>query len=251
MRPRTPKSGQGVPATGAENQPTFKYEGQPLIGAWAKAGVSGASVIRSAVESQRAVPSTFSLMPNTSLGHYSSNSSLSSGSSHGAHTPDIRRSPRPNHRERSRQQLKHSVSGPVRENQGASVYRGQMPRRSQSEQFPVETFQEVRRNSSFIHHHLKTQQVPAKRDVGQQRHDSTLKREERREREDRKDQSEVLDRRPSFEGVDYNRSYSDSTNLRRIGEEGQHSKRPGSEPASRGKGRNRHQRHQHGRSPRH
>ena len=70
------------------------------------------------------------------------------------------------------------------------------------------------------------------------RYESPLKREERREREDRKDQSEVLDRRPSFEGVDYNRSYSDTTNLRSIGEGGQHSKRPGSEPTSRGRGKN-------------
>ena len=249
MRPRTPKSSQGVPATDAEEQPSFKYEGQPLIGVWAKAGVSGASVIKSAVESQRAVPRrTFSPI---STGHCSSNSSLSSGSSRGTHTPDLRRSPGPTHHERSRKQLKHSVSGPVKGNQASSVYRGQMPRRSQSEQFPVEAFQEVRTDSNFIHHRLKTQQVPAERGVGQQRHKSTLKTEERREREDRQNQREVSDRRQSLEGVDYDRSCSDTTTLRPIEEGGQRSKRPESEPASRGRRKTRNQKHQHGRSPRH
>lgn len=216
-----------------------------MIGVWAKASVSGASVIKSAVESQRAVPRrTFSPI---SMGHCSSNSSLS-GSSRG---PDLRRSPGPTHHGRSRKQLKHSVSGPVKGNQATMVYHGQMPRRSQSEQFPVEAFQEVRTDSNFIHHRLKTQQVPAERGVGQQRHDSTLKREERRERGDRQNQSEVLDRRQSLEGVDYNRSYSDTTTLRPIEEGGQRSKRPETEPASRGRGKTRNQKHQHGRSPRH
>ena len=115
--------------TDGQQQTEYAYTGKPLQGAWAKSGISGASVIKSALQ----IPASPA---------YSSNSSpISSGRSTprntGDRTPDFGIIITP--------QLKHSVSGPVRPHpqaQSPSSYRHD--RRSHSEQFTRRDFQEAR-----------------------------------------------------------------------------------------------------------
>jgi len=85
---KTPGSRRGESAADQDKQPTFEYQGQPLLGAWAKPGVSGASVVRGAVD-QKSLPRAISPLPHSSSGSHSSNSRLSSGSNYGARTPSV------------------------------------------------------------------------------------------------------------------------------------------------------------------
>ena len=260
-RPKTPGSRQGESAADQDQQPTFEYQGQPLLGAWAKPGVSGASVIRGAVD-QKSLPRAISPLPHSSSGSHSSNSRLSSGSNYGARTPDLKKSSRPGDRftpqrtgGNARKSLKHSLSGPAKEKKDHAY----MPRRSQSEKFQTGTFQnmgnttQVRGTEDYIHHHHQPRSQQGSRGAGhrqgQQRNEPMARGELVREGVDRLNQGDEFDGRNG--AMDYIRSYSDTTTLNPIHEADQlpNSGRPVSEPTSRGRGRTRNRRRQ-GHGPR-
>ena len=187
-----------------ENQ----YSGQPLLGAWATPGSSGATVVRSSRGVSPGPPSMRS---------HSAGSSVSSGtgSIQGARTPP------------SGKLLKHSVSGPVRQSPPVE-YHAQRNRLVSSDHFNRRDFSGVGNSDNYRHsprgrpreyQPSRGQWRPRRMDESPLRGDQGLNR--------------GGGRRDDYSG--YQRSFSDTTALQPVAGESPSPRKPGSEPTRRGR----------------
>ena len=245
------RSFSAVELTDGQRQTGYSYSGNPLLGAWAKPGISGASVIKSAVQ-RPASPA------------YSSNSSSGSSTPRTTGNRTDLRGLVP--------QLKYSISGPVGvQPQARSPYSYHQDRRHHSEQFTRRDFQgvsdryvqDVSRNEP---HQVSPRGRNQQGNRGQRRGRGSGRRLSETPRLEgegpRRPDGEgpwrtprggrFRDRGPQGQGprkplsppleLDYQRSFSDTKAMKRqqqsgSGESQQSSKRPESEPPPRERGR--------------